>query len=368
LRSDVNGVRLSAGLRDPWFLGRELSLDVRASGDGERGEWMAVAQNRERSVLDRTTLEARVGGAAFAPSALRPGDYITFEAFRRTQASLLAARRIARSGGAVLGLSAGAAYERAEYEPLLAGPSTVLREFVGAGLGLRRRSVSYDTATWVLPANAIVDIPLSFEFDALAHAGRDLASGRPATRLDAWAGHMWLPTRTTLVAADAWMSGYHVSGTAVSSMVRGSIHAERAATRGVWVAQIEGERWTAPDPDMRSLVLSDPTIPALGESARWSGAAGVASLERDVRLRTISRSWAVDAAVFGAASHRVGADVAVVGLGLRMVPTRMGRVTARLDVGVPVWRAGDVRTKPFIGIGITPWFDQDRQRDGRRSR
>jgi len=58
----------------------------------------------------------------------------------------------------------------------------------------------------------------------------------------------------------------------------------------------------------------------------------------------------------------------VLGFGLRLSPRKPGRATARLDFGYPLVRLGDVPRRPFIAIGVSPWLDQGRWRDGRTGR
>jgi hypothetical protein len=243
-----------------------------------------------------------------------------------------------------------------------------VREFIGPSIGLRRRSVAYDTVTWLLPASAIVDVPLALEFDALASVGRDYVIDASAAHADVWVGRLWLPGRQSLLVADAWGSGYRAGGVWSAATVRAALNYERAAHRGVWSARAGFERWLNPDPDLSVLVNADPTYRALGDNARHATTALTASLERSVHAHRLTRSYTLDVAAFGAASTRDSARIAVLGVGLRLAPARLGRATARLDVGYPVVSSGDVKNRPFISIGITPWLEQDRLRDGRRAR
>jgi len=61
-------------------------------------------------------------------------------------------------------------------------------------------------------------------------------------------------------------------------------------------------------------------------------------------------------------------SVGVVGVGLRLSPNKPGRGSARLDVGVPVVGSGAVVRRPYVALSVLPWFEQGRQRDGRRDR
>ena len=144
--------------------------------------------------------------------------------------------------------------------------------------------------------------------------------------------------------------------------------------RGFWTTRFTAERLLNPDPDVRTFVTIDPTARLLPDRDRLAEAALGFTAERDVRLRALTRSWALDGAAFGAASSRWEAvspspehvDVATLGLGLRLTPTRVGRATARLDLGYPVAGSRLAKRGVYIGIGLSPWWGDDRHRTGRR--
>jgi len=157
--------------------------------------------------------------------------------------------------------------------------------------------------------------------------------------------------------------------------VRASLHGVAAAPHGTWQALVAAERLIDPDPTVRALATVDPVAALLPREARLAEAAVAGSVERAWRLRDVTRSTAVDAALFAAASYRWDPATAerteqlgatVVGAGLRVAPTHTPLATVRLDVGYPVWRVGAVRARPVVGLSITPWLLTDRQRDGRR--
>jgi hypothetical protein len=370
LKSDVNGIAPSAALRDPWFLGKDITLGLTTTGSAARGARAVTVQKRERSILDPFGLEGSVQSSAFDADKLDTGAVggQAVESLRRLGATAIASRRVHLSLSAVTHLMIGGEYDRMEWEPPLYGDAILLREFVGIGGGLRRRSVAYDTVTWYLPDNALVDVPLSFEYDAFISMGQDRATGAPALHVDAWAGQMWFLGRSALLVGNVWGSGFRTAGRWSAATLRGAVNYERAARRGLWNARLGVERWFGPDPDLRMAVTADPTIRALGSDARRATNAVVVSVERAVHVRRLTRSYTLDAAVFGAASSRTTAHVGTLGFGLRLAPARLGRVTARLDFEVPVLRSGDVLGRPFVAAGITPWLEQDRQRDGRGMR
>jgi hypothetical protein len=290
----------------------------------------------------------------------------------------------------VTSLQAGLEYERSG---LVAGPATlrvgserVRREVGAVDVGLRRRSLAFDTLTWLLPGDALVDVPLAGEFDAVLGLGRQTVAATPLAHLDLWAGRMWRPGAASLLVTDLWGSGYRTPGRLSAGTLRGSIAYYRAAPRGLWSARLGAEWLLDPDPDLRAMITADPTAGALPPHGRLAEAVVALSVERGVRLRPLSRSWALDGAAFGAVSSRwdpavsrspagvpaIGSDgelerldLGVVGVGLRLTPTRLGRATARLDLGYPLLRSPGVRARPFVALGISPWLEQGRHRDGR---
>ena len=135
------------------------------------------------------------------------------------------------------------------------------------------------------------------------------------------------------------------------------------------------ERLLNPDPDVRSFVTIDPTARLLPDRNRLAEAALGIEAERDIRLFPLTRSWALSGADFAAASSRWESvepspehvDVATLGLGLRLTPTRLGRATARLDIGYPIAASSSLASRAvYVGIGLSPWWGDDRHRAGRR--
>jgi hypothetical protein len=234
--------------------------------------------------------------------------------------------------------------------------------------------VAYDTLTWILPNAAIVDVPLSFETEALVTGGRDGVLGLPMAHVDLWAGKAWLPSRRSLAVADVWTSGFWGPGRLDDASMRASVAYYQAAKRGFWTTKLTAERLLNPDPDVRTFVTIDPTARLLPDQRRLAEGAVSLTAERDVRLRGLTRSWAVDGAVFAAASSRwetvdpspEHVNVAMLGLGLRLTPNRLGRATARLDVGYPIAASPLAKRGVYLGIGLSPWWGDERHRVGRR--
>lgn len=375
IRSDAGRIGVGGALRDPWLLDGPLVLEIGRFGYQDGSEWYAALGKRETSVIDRTGFAAGMSRGA-RDAAATGGD-----AFRRTTAGALVSRRLSIADTRVTGLLFGAEYERtglvAGSRTPLVGPERVRREFIGVDIGLTRRAILYDTLTWMLPGRAIVDVPLVTEAEGLVALGGERSTGVMAGRLDAWAGRVWLPRRTLLVTGDVWASGFR-RGTSPweAATVRASVAALAPARRGLWSARISVEEMLEPDPDVRALASDDPLTRAFPDSARLAEAAVSAIVERSVWLRPLGRSWTLGGALFGAGSVRwdpaasahEALYIGAVGGGIRLVPMKAGRGTARFDIGMPLTRAAGVPQRPFVAISVSPWFDALRHRDGRRER
>jgi hypothetical protein len=372
VRSQQGRIGLGVTFNDPWFFGSRIGAQLAQDTYRDGQEWSAMLRLREETVL--APLGAELGGiiSAYEP----PGagkDY-----FERAAGHLLVRRPLLETRSAVSSVLFGAETERAELaaatNALIVGPRRAKRDFLGLSLGAARASVAYDTLTWMLPNEAIVDVPLSIETDAVVGFGRDGVRGVPMMHLDLWGGKAWIPSRHSLAVADLWASGYVSTGRWDAATFRASLGYYHAATRGFWSTRFTAERLLNPDPDVRTFVTIDPTSPLLPDTRRLASGAVGFTAERDVRLRALTRSWALDGAVFGAASSRWEAvdpspehtDVAMLGLGLRLAPTRLGRATARLDVGYPISTSPLAKRGLYVGIGLSPWWGDERHRAGRR--
>lgn len=388
---------VGVAVRDPWFLGSPLAVELGRYAYRDGNEIFASASRRERSVLDPWGFEARFDRSVRVPvgaEANASGATLATEAFRRTSLTALASRRLAVSNDAVFSAQGGAEYRRAAlaaaFDAPLVGPGTVRRDLVALDVGLRRRSIAFDTVSWLLPGNGLLDVPLSLEADVLLGSGYDRTSRAPVTHVDLWIGKMFIPAPRSLVTADVWTSGYRSPSAWSGGSLRGSLAYVSQAPRGMWSATLAAERLFDPDPDVRALATADPASPAFSERGQFAEGAASLSLERSVRLIGLSRSWALSGATFGAWSTRWDAatrrvltadgriastpevegaseylSTGVLGLGLRLTPKKAGRATARLDVGYPVIRMGNIPRRPFVAIGISPGLTQRRQRDER---
>jgi hypothetical protein len=371
VRTEQGRVGLGFRLSDPWFLGSRVGAVLGQNTYRDGQDWTATLRLREQSVLAPWGAELSGMQSEFEPAGLARDQ------FERGTAHLLVRRRLFADRSAVLSMLGGMETEEARLlaapgAPIV-GPSRASRNFVGASLGASRASVAYDTLTWMLPNAGIVDVPLAFETDAVIGMGRDVARDVPMLHVDLWAGKAWLPSRHGLALADIWASGYLSEGQWSATTIRASLGYYHSAWRGFWVTRFTGERLLDPDPDVRSFITIDPTGPLLPDRNRLAAAGLGFTAERDVRLRTLTRSWAIDGAVFGAASSRWESvapspehvDVATLGLGLRLTPTRMGRATARFDLGFPIAGSSLAKRGMYVGIGLSPWWGDDRHRPGR---
>jgi hypothetical protein len=166
-------------------------------------------------------------------------------------------------------------------------------------------------------------------------------------------------------ATDA--GGPGVSG----AFARGSVTAFRSTGDGLWTARAGAERRVRADPDARPFAGLDPTATLVASDVRLAAATATVLLERSTHLRAVTRALVLDAALFGAASRRwrpasdrAGdrVSLALLGVGLRLAPTRPGLPTAGLDVGYPAVRPAGMRGRPVVRVLLAPWFGSVRGR------
>jgi len=397
IHSALGRTGVGVAVRDPWFLGGPFAVELGRYSYRDGSELVASIARRDRSIAEPWGFEAqfdRSVRASVGRDTTALGGALAVESFRRTNLTSLVSRRLAISATAVLSAQAGAEYRRAELtaavDAPLVGPGMVHRDLVALDVGVRQRSVAFDTITWLLPGNALVDVPRSLEADALIGSGYDRASRAPVTHVDLRVGKMFVPASRSLFTADLWTSGYRSPSEWSGGSLRGSLAYFRQAPGGLWSARLAAERLFDPDPDVKVLATADPASPAFSERGRFAEGAASLSIERSVRLAGLSRSWALDGASFGAWSTRWDAanrrvltaagraaiapeiegpgeylSAGVLGFGLRLSPKKAGRAMARLDFGYPLVRIGDIPRRPFVAIGISPWLAQGRRRDAR---
>ena len=371
VRSSRSRLGVGAMVSDPWVPHTNLTATARIDSYSDGQQWLATASTRRFSIFDPWRTELTFTGSTYH------GTNDTSGVFTREWANVLVSHVVHTSPYGVTSLLMGGELARSSLyagpAQSLLGPANVLRRFVGLDLGLRRESASYDTLSWLLPHHAFADVPTGFEWDAVAGFGTDLATHTPALHADLWGGRVWTFERDHVLVADVWSSGFLQSGAWNAATVRGHVSYFAAAPHGLWQAHVAAERLFDPDPDVRALATLDPLLPLFPHDARLAEGALSASVERDIDIRKLSHSWALQGALFGAASSRNDfaspnpeqLSAAAVGLGLRLTPMRPGRATFRVDAGFPVARSATMRRGPYVSVLVIPWLGGNRERDGR---
>jgi hypothetical protein len=244
-------------------------------------------------------------------------------------------------------------------------------------VGVALRAVRFDTLTWLLPRGGIADVPRGGESEVLVGAGRDLAARSAAVHVDGWTGRVWRTGARSLVAGDAWASGYangagaSTGGGVRAATLRAALTGFRGTGDGLWTVRAGAERRGRADPDARAFGGVDPTAMVLRGEVRLAAATAVGSVERSTHVHAVTRAVVLDGAVFGALSRRwrPASDVAgnpvtlgVLGVGARLAPTRVGQSTAGLDLAWPVLRPRGVQGRPVVRVLLVPWFGSLRGR------
>jgi Outer membrane protein/protective antigen OMA87 len=363
---------------DPWLFGRDVEGSARLATLGGAHTLRLGLRNHEYSVFDRWRAEASVSRLSFADTG---GVERSLYALR---GGMLVGRRVGSGTDIVTTLLAGAEFDSAaaispsrRMAPDASPTTPHVRSFLGADVGLLRRTARYDTASWVVPGRGFLDVPLGWEADGVLGAGYERDARAPALKLDAWMGRVWIPARGRIVTLDAWASGYAGHNVDANHIARLSTGWYQQASRGMWAARLTGERLLEVDPDIRALSLlplTDYTIPAVRPYALRGGTNVAGSLERAVHLFPVGAASVVDAGAFVAGSYRwqvngvpdgrLGAGVA--GARFRLLSANGAVSSVRVDVGAPFALSDVLRRRPFVVLSIGTLFDVSRQRDGRR--
>ena len=356
---------------DPWFAGTPLSLAVGRTQYKGGYENSAQLQSTSPRLDDRWRLD--LGWTSTSRQSLRAaGDRVG-----RLEWRGIIARQLWRSSSAALALQLGGERTSARIESspgtLLVGPSQVTRDVSGALVGLSRTSVTFMQRPLFAGSGELVELPSALEGDATVTIGRDAATGRATRHVDAWMGKLWSIGASGLLSANGWWSGYKAASEWSAGDTRASLLALLPVRNGEWSARVATEALRDPDPDTRALVSFDPTARLL-PSRGLAEAAALVTVERSWRGRRLSRGYDLGGALFASASRRwdlasysalASRDVAIAGVGLRLLPTRVARATLRLDLAVPVGAPAGVSRRPFLAFSISPWLEQERHRDGR---
>lgn len=367
LRSDAGRTGVGVAYTDPWVFNSAYSATLSRNFYRDGQDWRIALGTRQRSIFDEWNSELSVSRSQrmslSAPDSLR-----------RSAASVMFSRLWRASPTSATSVLAGVEAERTQLSvssnAAIVGPPSVNRRFVGVDLGIARRSALYQVVDWYLPGRALTDLPLGFEGEGVVGIGRDLVARSRALHLDLWGGRIWMPRRDLFAVGDIWVSGFVNRGAWSAGSRRGTLSLFKEAARGMWTARLAGEQLTDPDPDVRALANIDPTVRALSPRSRLAESALSASLERSVHLFGLTRGYMVDGALFGALSSRRDpaamtngrVSLAVIGAGFRLAPTRLGRASVRLDVGVPVAASSGISRRLFIGFTLSPWIEAGRSR------
>lgn len=361
---------------DPWLLGTNVAGSLRVASVGGAHSLQAGVRNHEYSVFDPWRFEVNAARVTF-------GDTTTNDrAVQRLGGFALIGRRVGSSPEVVNMLTVGAEFDSASTISLsrrrnLPGMAHV-RSFLGADIGVIRRTAQFDTASWIVPGRGFLDVPIGWEADGVVSAGYSREAHVPAMHLDAWAGRMFIPERGGVLMLDAWTSGYFGRTLDANFVARVSGSFYHEAPLGMWGVRLTGERLLELDPDLRSLSLmpvADYTAPAIQPYVN-AGRSIAVSAERTVRLAQVAAASSLQAGAWAAASYRWQVPTrttdnqlraGVLGVRLRVLSANGAVNSVRLDFGYPVLRNEFLRArKPFVLLAVGTLFDVSRQRDERR--
>jgi hypothetical protein len=336
-------------------------------------------RSRERALDEKWRRELIASRYA---SDRQDADGNLVQSFRRETGLMTFARRTHTDSRGVDAFLFGADAEHAvlnapDAAPIV-GPHLVDRRYAGSKIGFARRALVFDTLTWLIQKQVIVDVPLGIEWEALAGFGYEAVSAEPASFLTGWAGRMWSPRNDMLYQVDFWGTGYRVvhRGNWDAASARARFSGYMRSGTGVVSTQLAAEKLVNPDPDVRALANIDITAFVLPSAYRLAEEAYAASAQKTRHLANISSGLALDAAGFLAGSIRRKSPksqtdhtaVTVLGAGLRLIPTTPGSGSVRLDVMYPLLRSDIIRARPVFVISLTPWLEASRQREDPRLR
>jgi hypothetical protein len=371
-----SGAALS--LSDPWLFGSDVAGNVRIASLAGTHSLRAGLRNHEYSVFDPWRAEANLARFSY-------GDTNATERALHTLAAMaLVGRRVGGRASAVTLLLAGVEFDSAAAISAsrrlpVDAPADMqhVRSFLGADLGILRRTAAYDTASWVVPGRGFLDVPIGWETESVVSGGYERDARTPTIKVDAWLGRVLVPRHGRIVTLDGWLSGYVGRGVDANHIARLSAGWYQEAARGMWNARLTAERMFEVDPDRRALSLlplTDYTAPVVRPYAARGGRSIAGSLERSFHVAQVAAASVVDAGAFVAGSYRWQVDsisggqlrAGVVGTRLRLLSANGGVSSVRVDVGYPVLLSGALRRNPFAVLTIGTIFDVIRQRDGRR--
>ncbi len=415
LRTYRGALGVLVSYEDPTLLHDRVVASLSDDFDAYGTTWRAGIRSRDDGLFALWRIEtdavrsvrSSVPSLAFASGA---------DSVRRLALSTIVARRLWLNERGATFLLLGGESERATVvanhaAPML-GPALVRRSMLLADVGLAHRSARLADARDLEPRSGTdlhtnfdhTRIALGTEFEAIVGVGPDFLSRGLATHVDAWIGRVSMLGHRSNGASDssahaflstgAWLSGYHsaAAGGLTAGTLRLALDLRVPQRHGMWITRVAAERLADPDPDVRTLALSDPALASIPRSRRLAESALSASIERSIPLRQLRGRYELDLAAFGVASARWDAaslseafprhsipsvmdptgfrptfDTPVVesrgtsavgtfGLGLRLVPATIMQSTIRLDVGVPWIATKLIPRRPYVGLTIVAGF------------
>lgn len=369
----------AAGYESLLLFGLPIAGKFRGAIYPDGNDFRARLRNHEHSLFDLWRDELILSGYV-RDSKDNPDK--AFQSFHRQTAFAVAGRRFGDATSHVDRFLFGADAERAQLNapdraPVV-GPHLVKRDYRGVKIGLSRQAAVFDTLSWLIEKQILVDVPRGFEWEALGGVGREGIARKPATFLNGWVGRMWEHNPDVLSQLDLWGSGYRVAGRQNwdDASVRAAYSNYKRASYGVWSAHILAEKLVNPDPDVRALANLDISAFAVKRAYRFAEEAYAASVQQTAHVRDLTNSLSLDLAGFFAASLRRKSPfsqsdhvtVGVVGAGLMVIPILPGSGSIRLDAMYPVVRSRGTERKVVFALSVSPWLEASRHREDPRLR
>jgi hypothetical protein len=368
----------SAGVIDPYFFNTRLRAAglLRNYADGRAWSWSV--RTREMSPEDtwRAVLMSRQLRRLTVDDPALP----LIDILRRDDA-LVVSRLVSLTKSAAYAVEVGAEHQRAQLSVAragtLLGKSDVQRQFTGPLLGMTRQSLRFDALDWLVPGQAMAELPVGLEGDVAFSVGRLSYDNAMIAHFDGWIGATGMPSRWSVLTGDVWSSGYWTRDSLSNGTLRmlGAVYLR--APRGLWILRASSERLYNPDPDVFALSTVDPLLRILAPRSRLAESALSVTAERSLHLYSTEGRWALDGAVFASYSERhrtvdgssgdvLNLGAATIGIGLRQVRSQPTQAPIRLDIGRAVWRTRGLPDRWIISFSTTPWISAGRMRDGLR--
>ena len=373
----LRGNGAAVALSDPFILGSSVAGNIRVANLAGTHTLRLGLRRHEYSLYDTWRVEGNLARLSY-------GDTVVADKSLHTVSAMtMVGRRIGSSESGVVTALAGVEFDSAvsisasrRANVLPRAPH--VRSFLGVHLGLQRRTVQFDSASWIVPGRGFLDVPMGWEGEGVVAVGDERAAGSATLKYDGWLGHVWMPRRGEILMVDGWASAYVGRGVDRNQITRASLSYYSEAARGMWGLRVTAEQLSELDPDRRGLSLmplADYTAPLLGYRVTRGSQSIAASIDRDVRVAQVGVASVLNLGGFLATSYRwrvddlAGKDLkaGIVGARLRILSANGTVSSVRLDVGYPVIRSAVLSSRPFVVLTYGTLLDASRQRDGRRA-